>query len=171
MNIVKINLYWEYMVANGESADRPEAKPLPLTQPIQPVPITTGRLRPHHPQIDSRGMDTLLGIVSTPSGPGSRPASVPVSVPRSPTTTPTLPRPLPSYSGTFDRATVMECCRECASTGPERPNYLFYKPFLNPTRLPAAPYGTGKSLNAFYGAIHSVDGSNVVVAAGLAPTG
>lgn len=175
MNIVKINLYWEYMVANGESADRPgsEATPFDATDPASPYYNWSGYDRIIR-KIDSRGMDTLLGIVSTPKWARiSACVSSGVCSAKPDDYADFAKAAAQRYSGTFDPGDgdgVLPRVR-FYQAGNEPNFYLFYKPFLNPNGSPAAPYEYRKSLNAFYGAIHSVDDSNVVVAAGLAPNG
>ena len=171
--LIKNNLYWMYMVANGDSADRPgtEAKPFDPTDPASPYYNWTEYDRMVR-NSDAKGLQVAFSIVGAPRW--ARISSCVGSA---------ICSPKPSdyadfataaarrYSGTFDpgdgsgvlpRVRVWQAWVE--------PNlYLFYKPIFRANGSAVAPYNFRKILNAFYDAVHAVNNSNFVVAGGLAP--
>lgn len=173
--VIKNNLYWEYTVSNGESAERPGTAltPFDATDPASPYygwsPYDRMVRKAH-----ARGLEMIFAIVSTPKW-----ARIPACVDSGVCSA----RPADfadfakaaarRYSGSFDPGDgdgVLPKVRFWQA-GNEPNFYLFYKPLLKPNGTPAAPYVYRKNLNAFYDAVHSVDDSNTVIAAGLAPNG
>jgi hypothetical protein len=173
--LIKNNLYWVYMVSNGDSADRPgsELQPFVATDPASPYYNWSGYDRMVR-KADAHGLEMVFTIVSAPRW--ARIASCansgvcatkPADLAEFATAAATR------YSGSFDPGDgngVLPRVRFWQA-GSEPNFHLFFKPFLKPNGAPAAPYEYRKSLTPFYDAIHAVDDSNVVIAAGLAPNG
>ena len=173
--LIRSNLYWTYMVANGDSADRPgsEGQPFNATDPGSPY-YNWGVYDRMVRKSAARGLQMVFSIVSPPRWARiSSCADSGVCSPRPADYADFATAAARRYDGTFDPGDgngVLPRVRFWQAAN--EPNfYLFYKPLLKPNGAPAAPYEYRKILNAFYGAIHAVDNSNVVIAAGLAPNG
>jgi len=170
--IVKNNLSWNFVVANGESADRPgtEIHPFDATDPASPY-YNWGTFDRIVRKAADRGLEAAFTIVNTPRWARDTCTDEAICSPKPADYADFAEAAASRYSGTFDpgggegilpRVRIWQAWVE--------PNlYLFYKPVFKPNGSPAAPYNYRRILNPFYEAIHSVNDSNTVIAGGLAP--
>jgi len=169
---IKNNLYWAHTVAGTESSDRPGTNqdPFVATNPDSKyynwsiydrfVRNTVGH-----------NMEPILTVTNSPKWA------------RKGCTDSEICSPVPSDYGDFAKAVAKRYSGDFNpgdGTGvlPRvkyfqawvEPNlYHFYSPVFKKNGAPASPYSYRDILNAFYDGIHSVNDSNVVMAAGLAP--
>ncbi|HRV59030.1 MAG: hypothetical protein KDB54_00610 [Solirubrobacterales bacterium] len=171
--IIRNNLYWAYVLADGESTTKPgtELQPFDPTDPASPYY--------HWATFDkivrksaARGISVVFAVVSPPrwarisSCQGSG-----VCSPKPSDYADFVTAAARRYSGTFDPGDgdgVLPRVRFWQAW--VEPNLsLFYKPIFKGNGAPSAPYTFRNLLNAFYDAVHSVNNSNFVIAGGLAP--
>ena len=173
--LVKNNLYWVYMVSNGEADQRPgsEVQPFDATDPASPYYNWSSydrMVRKAH----AKGLEMVFTVVAAPKWARINScAGSGICSPKPADYTDFAIAAASRYSGSFDPGDgngVLPRVRYWQA-GAEPNFHLFYRPFLKGNGAPAAPYEYRKSLNAFYEGIHSVDGTNTVIAAGLAPNG
>lgn len=170
---VKNNLYWGYMVANPESTERPGTPEVPFD--------------PRDPASPYYDWTTYDQLVRNAKGAGLEPVLSPVNAPKWARTgcshsMSCAPSPkdyadfataaAKRYSGTFDPGNgegVLPRVRYWQAW--VEPNlYHFFLPIFK-NGNPVAAKNYKPLLNSFYNAIHAVDNSNFVMAAGLAPNG
>ena len=173
--IIKNNLYWFYTFSNGDAAQRPgsELDPFKATDPSSPYYSWSTYDRIVR-KADERGLEVAFSIVGAPRWARiSSCSDSSVCSPKPSDYADFATAAAKRYSGTFDPGDgqgVLPRVRFWQAW--VEPNfYLFYKPLLKSNGAAAAPYEYRKILNAFYDAIHGVDDSNTVIAAGLAPNG
>ncbi|MCB0869927.1 MAG: hypothetical protein KDB52_03770 [Solirubrobacterales bacterium] len=172
--IIKNNLYWRWIIDDGDSAQKPgtELEPFDATDPGSSY-YHWGTFDRIVRKADARGMEVAFSVVGAPRW---------ARIDACKNLGECSPRPADfanfataaaeRYSGTFDpgngegtlpRVRYWQAWVE--------PNFgQFYKPMFK-GNAPLAPYEYRKILNPFYEAIHGVDDSNTVIAAGLAPNG
>lgn len=168
-SFIKNNLYWGYVVSDGDSATKPGTtlQPFDATDPASPY-YSWGTFDRIVRMAADRNLQVAFSIVAAPRW--ARIAACPNSGTCSPKpadyadfATAAARR----YSGTFDpgngdgvlpRVKIWQAWVE--------PNFGdFYQPLQN------APTLYRGILNALYDAVHAVNNSNFVLAAGLAPNG
>ena len=170
---IKNNLYWNFIVHDGESAERPGSliQPFNATDPGSPY-YSWGPYDRIVRMADERGMQVIFSAVSAPrwariAGCKDTGICSPKPADYADFATAAAKR----YNGSFDPGDgqgVLPRVRFWQAW--VEPNlYLFYKPIFKGNGSPVAPYNFRLILNAFYDAVHAVDNSNFVIAGGLAP--
>ena len=173
--LIKNNLYWLYVIKNGEAAKKPgtEEEPFNATDPASSYydwGVYDRMVRMAH----ERGTELVFSIVSAPRWARiSRCAGSGVCSPRPGDYANFVTAAAKRYDGTFDPGDgkgVLPRVRYWQAW--VEPNFnAFYQPISKANGSPAAPYEYRRILNALYDAVHAVDNSNMAIAAGLAPNG
>jgi hypothetical protein len=169
---VKNNLYWSTTVSGAESATRPGTAETPFnaTDPSSPYYDWTvwDRLVRN---AASNNLTPILSVTNSPRWARSGCKDSVVCSPKPNDFADFATAAAKRYSGTFDpgdgQGTLPRVKHWQAWVEPNLS--LFYRPVFKKNGAPASPSSYRKLLNVFYRAVHSVRGSNVVMAAGLAP--
>lgn len=170
---IKNNLYWNWIVQNRESADRPgnPQQPFDPTDPASPYYDWTTYDRLVR-KAQAQGMEVVLSVVTTPRWARSAACQdTAICSPKPADYADFATAAARRYSGNFnpsDGKGVLPRVRFWQAW--VEPNlYLFYAPIFDPNGQAAAPYSFRRILNAFYDAVHAVNPANFVIAGGLAP--
>jgi hypothetical protein len=170
---VRNNMYWNYIVANGESADRPGTaeQPFDPTDPASPYYHWNTFDRMVR-QASEKGIQVIFSVVSAPRWARiATCASSGICSPKPADYAAFATAAAKRYSGSFDPGNgqgVLPRVRFWQAW--VEPNLgIYYKPIFGNNGAPKAPFTYRLTLNSFYEAVHSVDNSNVVIAGGLAP--
>jgi hypothetical protein len=169
---LKNNLSWHTTVAGAESATRPGTaeQPFNATDPRSPYYDWTGWDRLVR-NAASHNLVPVLSVTGSPKWARSGCMDSEVCSPNPNDFADFARAAATRYSGSFDPGDgqgILPRVRYWQAW--VEPNLsLFYQPVFKKNGAPAAPFSYRKLLNAFYEAVHSVNDSNVVLAAGLAP--
>ncbi len=170
---IKNNMYWNYILTDGDAAERPgtELQPFDATDPGSPYYHWTTFDRIVR-EADAHGMEVIYSVVGTPRWARIGACKdTGICSPKPADYADFATAAATRYSGTYDPGNgqgVLPRVRFWQAW--VEPNLdLFYAPVFNKNGTPAAPYTFRNMLNAFYDAVHAVDDSNFVIAGGLAP--
>lgn len=170
---IKNNVYWTYLIEDGESSTRPgtEARPFDPTDPGSSYYNWNTYDRIVR-KAAARGLEVIFAVVAAPRwarDPSC--ASLGICTPKPEDYADFATAAASRYSGTFDPGNgqgVLPRVRHWQAL--VEPNLdLFYKPVFKPNGAPASPYTFRVALNHFYDAVHAVNPDNFVIAGGLAP--
>ena len=169
---VKNNLYWTKTVSGAELAKRPgtSEEPFVATDPSSPYYDWTAYDR-FVRNAASHNLTPILSVTNSPRWARSGCTDSEVCSPKPGDYADFAKAAAARYSGTFDpgdgQGTLPRVKYWQAWVEPNLS--LFYRPVFKNNGAPASPFSYRKLLNAFYGAVRSIKGSNVIMAAGLAP--
>lgn len=171
---VKNNLYWPFTLAQPEAPKRPgtDTEPFEPRNPASPY-YNWGTYDTFVRQTAAQGLQPVLTVVNSPrwARAACKDSSICSPTPRDYADFATAAAK--RYSGKFDpgdgEGTLPRVKYWQAWVEPNL--YHFYSPIFGRGGNAIAPKHYKPILNAFYDAVHEVNDSNVVLAAGLAPNG
>lgn len=171
---VKNNLYWPQTVSGREASEKPgtEAEPFEAKDPGSPY-YNWGAYDSFVRHTVNQGLVPVLTITNSPRWARSTCKDSDVCSPNPEDYADFATAAASRYSGKFDPEDgggVLPRVRYWQAW--VEPNlYHFYSPIFSSNGSPVSPRNYKPVLNGFYDAIHGVNNTNVVLAAGLAPNG
>ncbi|MCO5314728.1 MAG: hypothetical protein M9938_00970 [Solirubrobacterales bacterium] len=171
---LKNNLYWDHVAPGPEESTRPGTaeERFVATDPGSPY-YQWGTYDNIVREASANGMTPILTIVNAPRWARLKCDESSICSPKPGEYANFATAAAKRYSGDFDPGDGNGVLPRVAfwQAWVEPNLYHFYSPIFSPSGGNAAPSNYRTILNAFYDAIHAVDRSNTVIAAGLAPNG